>query len=463
MSGNINMSAYERFNAVFGKFVENAAVKDSTIAKIDTFSLNGVNSLKAGKGDFKGNLFRDAGQIATNNSVRDEFKKSVIAIFNGEKNIPASVKEAMKTADFDGKGRPLTARRIRATLAQIKTFVNPEKIRTALNSRDWLAETNLKVTDPTTRGHLQSCVNKLSDELCGTMKKLLLPDIRKGKAPSTEQMHATLKRFMVKSNEILAIESNIRTNIVNCKAGSDDKYEDDDRLFDKVCGAVWMRAFTLALAKNNELASFFFSANQTTDKAFENLNRAYADLRKESEEIDIDNDNTAEADKMAKTISHIFKDLSNTRAQYVFGLTRGEAVSELMRLTGDCFGKEIKKGKVSINDVITALSFSTDPSSKDILTAFFKKLADQVVAGTIRQSDTTKGTDYLYEQVLKEDIKRWMSFSARNGQRLMGSKEQDEAFLASLNTLLANNGYNLERLKGFDRGIFSANFNRGLI
>lgn len=118
---DVNVSAYERLNASFGEFVKNSAVKGGTIAKIDPV-LKGVTTLKAGSGDFKGNLFRDAAQIAANNSIRDVFKNAVAEVFGGESSVPSSVKAAMKWDDFDGTGRPLTARRIRATMTAISAY-----------------------------------------------------------------------------------------------------------------------------------------------------------------------------------------------------------------------------------------------------------------------------------------------------------------------------------------------------
>jgi len=54
-----------------------------------------------------------------NNEVRELFKQAIADMFGGPDNIPDSVKDAMKMADF-GKGKPLTARRILA----VKTAVD---------------------------------------------------------------------------------------------------------------------------------------------------------------------------------------------------------------------------------------------------------------------------------------------------------------------------------------------------
>lgn len=68
--------------------------------------------------DFVGNVGRRQESRDVNNDVRDLFKQAIADLFHGESNIPMSVLDAMKLADF-GKGKPLTARRILAVKAAI--------------------------------------------------------------------------------------------------------------------------------------------------------------------------------------------------------------------------------------------------------------------------------------------------------------------------------------------------------
>lgn len=66
-------------------------------------------------------FFRAPSNKAVNNEVRTLFRQSVAQMFGGEEHMPPSVRTAMRLGDY-GKGRPLTARRIRAVqsaLAQI--------------------------------------------------------------------------------------------------------------------------------------------------------------------------------------------------------------------------------------------------------------------------------------------------------------------------------------------------------
>ena len=73
----------------------------------------------APKGDWVGNVwFRKDDAVAANNEVRELFKKTIIDMFGGEKQIPDSVKKAMLLKDY-GCGKPLTARRILAVKAAI--------------------------------------------------------------------------------------------------------------------------------------------------------------------------------------------------------------------------------------------------------------------------------------------------------------------------------------------------------
>jgi len=116
------------YNDTFKAFTDFAtqAKGGSTIAQI-----GGEKNTVAGSGplagrtivaktgfDFIGNVGRRQASRDVNNDVRDLFKQAIADLFHGESNIPMSVLDAMKLADF-GKGKPLTARRILAVKAAI--------------------------------------------------------------------------------------------------------------------------------------------------------------------------------------------------------------------------------------------------------------------------------------------------------------------------------------------------------
>ena len=95
-------------------------VSDKTIANVGVdFDRNCKSIIPAINSDFIGNIGRSKDTKAANVRVRDLFRTMISDMFGGEDNIPNIVKDAMKLDDY-GKGRPLTARRIRAVFAAIE-------------------------------------------------------------------------------------------------------------------------------------------------------------------------------------------------------------------------------------------------------------------------------------------------------------------------------------------------------
>lgn len=129
----IDISGY---NGDFKAFVDfaSSAKKESAIAQVsgETNAVAGTGSL-AGRTiiaktmrDSIGNVGRLSASRDVNNAVRDIFMRTVINMFGGIGQIPESVQNAMKLQDY-GKGRPLTARRIKAVDAAIKAEIEAEK------------------------------------------------------------------------------------------------------------------------------------------------------------------------------------------------------------------------------------------------------------------------------------------------------------------------------------------------
>ena len=116
------------YNDAFKAFTDFAtqAKGGSTIAQIGgekntvagSSALAGRTIVAKTSFDFVGNVGRRQVSRDVNNAVRDLFKQAIADMFHGESNIPMSVLDAMKLADF-GKGKPLTARRILAVKAAI--------------------------------------------------------------------------------------------------------------------------------------------------------------------------------------------------------------------------------------------------------------------------------------------------------------------------------------------------------
>ena len=112
----------------FKGFVETSNnIKDRTIVQAGQRQ-NGTFSIEPkSKFDFIGHIARSSSAKTDNDVVRNIFLATVIKMFGGdsfnETCLPDSVREAFKLNDFD-KGKPLTARRIRAVTTAIDQYVD---------------------------------------------------------------------------------------------------------------------------------------------------------------------------------------------------------------------------------------------------------------------------------------------------------------------------------------------------
>ena len=114
-------------NAQYGKFVQFAQEQmragNATAIARDGGEVPGGgplagHSIAAATGDKVAPLWRSADNKNANNATRDLFRQTIVDMFDGEANIPASVRNAMKMEDY-GQGKPLTARRILAVKTEL--------------------------------------------------------------------------------------------------------------------------------------------------------------------------------------------------------------------------------------------------------------------------------------------------------------------------------------------------------
>ncbi len=104
------------YSATFQKFVDFANKAYATKGEGTVARFTGMP-----KGDHKGafaSFWRTSEMKTANDQVRDLFRKTVADMFGGEKFIPDLVRDNMKLEDF-GKGKPLTARRIKLVATAI--------------------------------------------------------------------------------------------------------------------------------------------------------------------------------------------------------------------------------------------------------------------------------------------------------------------------------------------------------
>ena len=118
MAQPIDISGYNKVFRSFVTFAEGALHTEKGAKSIANAQVLGGRTVKivatdADKTGFSGGFHRTHTAEQANDTTRNLFLQSVIAMFGSEKNIPKTVMKALKTEDYYC-GKPLTARRILA-------------------------------------------------------------------------------------------------------------------------------------------------------------------------------------------------------------------------------------------------------------------------------------------------------------------------------------------------------------
>ena len=109
-------------NALFTAFEQFASSKmDDNNAKAIARIGEGDHVIMAATGDKVAPLWRRQSNKNANDQVRASFRSMLVNIFEGEGNIPASVRAVLKEHDY-GQGKPLTARRILAVQTTVDQY-----------------------------------------------------------------------------------------------------------------------------------------------------------------------------------------------------------------------------------------------------------------------------------------------------------------------------------------------------
>ena len=157
-------------NADFRMFTDFAATAKSTARAsiVGPTTLGGTErTIKAANNfDFIGNVGRLSRYKTANDNVRQLFRDTIANMFGGENHIPENVLKAMKLEDY-GKGKPLTARRIKAVKTEVERFAQAakaagDKAMAALGGDGTftnLPKAAAEALEKTVRGALESCKN----------------------------------------------------------------------------------------------------------------------------------------------------------------------------------------------------------------------------------------------------------------------------------------------------------------
>ena len=114
-------------NATFRAFEQFASSKmESNNSKAIARIGEGDHVIVAATGDRVAPLWRRQSNKSANDQVRASFRSMLVNIFEGEENIPASVRAVLKEHDY-GQGKPLTARRISAVCNAVRVCAEQER------------------------------------------------------------------------------------------------------------------------------------------------------------------------------------------------------------------------------------------------------------------------------------------------------------------------------------------------
>lgn len=112
----IDMTGLNETLSTFAQFANASENRDRALAMLGPDGSGRNISIVEKHGDFVGNVGRGAASRETNEIVRDIFLNAVVAQYGTKmSDVPQKVLDALRDVDF-GKGKPLTARRIRAVL-----------------------------------------------------------------------------------------------------------------------------------------------------------------------------------------------------------------------------------------------------------------------------------------------------------------------------------------------------------
>ena len=197
-------------NAQFQQFVEFAQTsKAGSIAQTTAAPLvpdGKPHSIAGTTENWFSKLIRSSAAKEANNYTRTIFRDSIAKMFGGENNIPDSVKDAMKMADYD-KGKPLTARRILAVKAaidqvaeQFTTGVEANKAKFAKSDKNGQASKLIETAFTACQGNTDAM------DIVNQSMKLIIVNAE-AQFRSEEKVQKTVEGLVSNLNELKALST----------------------------------------------------------------------------------------------------------------------------------------------------------------------------------------------------------------------------------------------------------------
>jgi len=214
----------------FTRFAFSSVENDPNVDKVKVAQLTGDAVIRndSDKPGFFGSLFRSRANRQLNNQTRDLFKETIAKLFGGEENIPQEVKDAMHFSRFDGKGRPLTAKRINETKSAIINYLSRKDVSAGLSPLQMGMVLN---TSETVDQYLKSDRNEI-DTSVNTINVDDEEDYEPFK-PRNEKLK-TLAKELNKKVEAFNPQKKTSVNNSNVSGGEDPKtFDEKMKMFQK--------------------------------------------------------------------------------------------------------------------------------------------------------------------------------------------------------------------------------------
>jgi len=215
----------------FTRFAFSSVENDPNVDKVKVAQLTGDAVIRndSDKPGFFGSLFRSRANRQLNNQTRELFKETIAKLFGGEENIPQEVKDAMHFRRFDGKGRPLTAKRINETKSAIINYLSREDVSAGLSPLQMGMVLN---TSETVDQYLKSDRNEIDTSVIGSINVDDEEDYEPFK-PRNEKLK-TLANELNKKVEAFNPQKKTIVNNSNVSGGEDPKtFDDKMKMFQK--------------------------------------------------------------------------------------------------------------------------------------------------------------------------------------------------------------------------------------
>ena len=281
----------------------------------------------------------------------------------------------------------------RATVLKPSNNQSREKTAEALRSYDVLGTTR-NIT-PSQYERWKPYAEALTPVYIQEAEKILFPELRVGKAPSSESIQRFLQSIYQKGDEL------------HDKMYGNKKIRD----LDNFSSVAQQEALVGMFAKSALLSKAFIANDAFAARCAANFNKALDSLGAAAQIIG-EEESQNQASLLVGFAQIQLQNFQVARGAYIFSMSKEAAVEEMWRLTDPEY--QTTDTHVRIADVLLQLRRRQTSESNDILTSFFRELGRKIMDGQLRERSSLTKYDTLYECIITEDIDGWFVNCAQN-------------------------------------------------